>query len=115
MDINKISDQNITVLLLSGRLMGQPETHILFENVRDLLAEGCTKIVIDLVGVNWINSLGIGAIMRCLSYANENKGRLFLSGLNEKINGIFNKTQLSKIFTIKESHKEATAELKGID
>ncbi|KAA3609756.1 MAG: anti-sigma factor antagonist [Calditrichaeota bacterium] len=111
MDIIKTIEQNVAVLSISGRLMGQPETHILFEYVYQVLDEGQKLIVIDLEKVNWINSLGIGSLMKCLSWTNEQKGHLFLSGLNKKIKGIFDKTQLSKIFIIENRVGDAVKNL----
>ena len=82
-----------------------------FEDVQGLVNDGIKRIVLDFTHVNWINSLGVGAVMKCLTLLRNKNGYLYLVGLTEKVKSIFMVTQLIKVFTIKETAEEAIEEL----
>jgi anti-sigma B factor antagonist len=111
MKIKETIDKKVAVLTLKGNLMGPPETLKLFEDVKNLLEDGIKRIVIDFKHVSWMNSLGVGAVMKCLTLLRNNKGYLYLVGLTEKVESVFVVTQLIKIFTIKDSVDDAVNEL----
>jgi len=98
---------NIGVLALKGKLMGFPETDDLHGEIRSFLGQGVKKIVVDLSGVTWMNSMGVGALMRCLTTARNHEGNMCLIGLTDKVRSIFVMTQLVRIFNIYESEKQA--------
>ncbi len=103
--------QKVAVLSLRGKLMGPPATKELHERVLQLLEDGVIRIVFDLKHVNWINSLGMGAIVKCYSAVQKKKGHLHLVGLSEKVRSVFVMSQLTKVFTIHPSVEEAVAQL----
>jgi len=103
--------QKTAVLSLRGKLMGPPASTKLYEDVINLLENGVIRIVFDLSHVNWINSLGVGAIVKCYTAVEKYKGLLHLVGLTEKVKSIFVMSQLTKIFTIHDSVDNAVAEL----
>ena len=65
--------QDIAVLDVEGRLVGGPETNGICARVRDLVARGRTRILINMEGVPWANSLAIGTLVAC--YATARKRR----------------------------------------
>jgi len=114
MKIKETIHQKVAVLGLKGNLMGPPETVDLFEDVRGLVEDGLKRFVLDFGNVNWINSLGVGAIMKCLTLLRNKGGHLYLVGLTEKVKSVFMVTQLLKVFTIKENLDEAVDELNAL-
>lgn len=114
MKIKETIHQKVALLTLRGNLMGPPETVTLFEDVEGLVKDGLKRIVFDFSHVNWINSLGVGAIMKCLTLLKNKEGYLYLVGLTDKVKSVFMVTQLLKVFTIKDSVDEAVAELNEI-
>jgi anti-sigma B factor antagonist len=106
--------QKVAVLELKGNLMGPPETVDLFEDVQGLVEDGLKRFVLDFRNVNWMNSLGVGAIMKCLTLLRNKEGHLYLVGLTEKVKSVFMVTQLLKVFTIKEDIDEAVDELNAL-
>jgi anti-sigma B factor antagonist len=111
MKIKETIHQKVAVLTLKGNLMGPPETVKLVEDLRGLVEDGLKRIVFDFNNVNWINSLGVGAIMKCLTLLRNKEGHLYLVGLTDKVKSVFMVTQLLKVFTIKETIDEAVNEL----
>ncbi len=103
--------KKVAVLDLRGKLMGPPATNKLVSDVQELLEEGITRIVVDLKHVNWINSLGLGSIVKCINLVRQSNGSLHLAGVGEKVKSLFVMSQLIKILTIHSSAKEAVDEL----
>jgi len=114
MRIKETIHQKSAVLSLKGNLMGPPDTIKLYEDVENLIADGIKRVAIDFTHVNWINSLGVGSIMKCLKNMNAVEGHLYLVGLTEKVRSIFMVTQLIKVFTIKDTIEEAVEELNNL-
>jgi anti-sigma B factor antagonist len=106
----KIKDEirgTIGILTLKGKLMGSPETETLHDEVRSLLGQGVKKVVLDMGGVTWLNSMGVGSIMRSYTSVMNSEGELSLSNLTEKVRSLFFVTQLIRIFKVYDSVEEA--------
>jgi len=104
---------DVGVLSLKGKLMGVPETDDLHDEVRSMLGQGIKKIVLDLDGVKWINSLGIGAIMRSHTTVSNNGGKFCLSRIADKVQSVLVITQLINIFETFSSNDEAIESMKN--
>jgi anti-sigma B factor antagonist len=90
-----------------GSLVGGEETDELRAAVAQLLEKGNTKLIVDLGGVDYMNSTAIGALVSAhTSYANR-AGKVILCNVNKKITNIFVVTKLSMIFQIEETQAEA--------
>jgi anti-sigma B factor antagonist len=98
---------NIGILSLKGKLMGTPETEELHDEVRSLLGQGAKKVVLDMGGVTWLNSMGVGSIMRSYTSVMNSGGELSLANLTEKVQSLFFVTQLIRIFKVYNSVDEA--------
>ena len=93
-------ERDVGILTLKGKLMGFPETDQLHDEVRSFLGQGIKKILIDLNGVSWMNSMGVGALMRCFATVKNKDGDLHLARLTEKTRSIFVMMQLVRVFQI---------------
>jgi len=98
---------DVGVLSLKGKLMGYPETDELNNEIRSFLGSGTKKIVIDMGGVTWLNSMGVGALMRSYTTVTNSGGQLKLARLTDKARGLFTMTQLIKVFEIYEDADKA--------
>lgn len=103
---------DVAVLSLRGNLMGEPDTTKVREAVYSLLSDGVRKIVIDLKGVKWMNSSGLGCLIACLTSVKNKEGKLVLANVAEKIESLFMITQLIKVFKTFETTDRAVAALK---
>lgn len=111
MKIKEVMHQKVAELEVHGKLMGPPETLAMVDEVKNLIKDGVSRIVLNLKHVNWINSLGLGAIVKCIKVVQEAQGMLQLSGLTEKVHSLFVMSQLIQIVTIHDSVEEAITEL----
>jgi len=107
MNIKAEEFDGVVVLSIKGNLMGGPETISVHEKVKEFIAQGKKKIVIDLSGVKWMNSSGLGAMMGCLTSLKNANGDLKLSGVTEKVKSLFMITKLITIFETYSSPEEA--------
>jgi len=108
---DKIQD-GVGILTLKGKLMGYPETDDLHSEVKVFLSDKVKNVVIDMGGVNWLNSMGVGALMRCLTTVKNAGGNICLARLTDKARSIFVMTQLVRVFDIFETVNEAVKHFK---
>jgi anti-sigma B factor antagonist len=107
----KITD-DIAVLQLKGNLMGEPDTANLRDKVHSLLSDDIKKVVVDLGGVKWMNSSGLGALIASLTSMRHKGGDLRLANVADKVQSLFVITQLVKVFKTYETVDRAVASFK---
>lgn len=71
------------------------------------IAEGYTKIVLDLSKVKEIDSSGLGALLFGKRQAGGNDGDLKLMGVSETVQNMIRIAQLSRVFDLHNSVQEA--------
>jgi anti-sigma B factor antagonist len=106
MEFNKKEQGNIVILSLTGRL-DLSNGGKLKEEVKKVLTSGKTSIHLNLGNVEFVNSSGLGALVSIMKEIRIQKGRLTLSDLADYVQEIFDITQLSHIFEIFATEKEA--------
>jgi anti-sigma B factor antagonist len=109
MKLKEKLEGNVAILSLSGNMMGGPDTDKLHEKVKSLIDDGITKVIIDLKGVKWMNSSGLGALMACFGSVTNVNGKLKLANVAEKVKSIFMITQIIKFFDTYETVDRAIA------
>jgi anti-sigma B factor antagonist len=73
-----------TVLAVSGRL-GKAVAHQLGDAIRSAIEAGNTHIVLDLSGVDYINSAGVQVVGEAAARLRELDGSLTLTGLRDAV------------------------------
>ena len=99
----------VAVVHASGKLMGGPESDALRDEVKRLLEDGVRRFVINLKGVPWINSTGLGALMSVYTSIQREDGGLKLCHVSDRIQSLFMITKLLTIFDTHASQDEAVA------
>jgi len=74
--------------------------------VEEILQEGATKIVIDLKGLNYISSAGIGALMALTQRLRKKNGDMVLLRPNDKVFKILDLLGFTRIFNVAKAEKE---------
>jgi anti-sigma B factor antagonist len=74
----------------------------------ETIDEGCTKIVVDLEGVDFIDSSGLGVLVSGLRRVKERGGAIRLVCTRESIMKVFRITGLDRVFPIFASVEQAT-------
>lgn len=106
MEITVKENERTTTLKLDGRLDLASGTD-LKEQVKNLFEQGKFAVHLNLNGVEFINSSGLGTLVSIMKLTRIKKGRLTLSNLASYVQEIFDITQLSHIFEIYDTEEEA--------
>ena len=83
------------------------------EQLHGLVAEGHTRIVVDLDGVDFLDSTGLGVLVGALKRVRSNDGELSLVCTQPRIRKVFEVTGLTKVFSLYDSVDEAVASPPG--
>jgi anti-sigma B factor antagonist len=87
----------VSLISLNGRLTFF-EVGILRENITRLVREGRKQMVLNLSGLNYIDSSGIGELARMYVLVVKNGGAMRVVGLTSKIEEVLRVTHLSQVF-----------------
>lgn len=94
-------ENNVIIVELSGELDGHTSEG-LWETFLDLLRQGVGDciIIVDMSGVEFIDSVGIGTLVRGLDEFTQSRSEFVLVGLAPEIKRPFDLTGVSKIMPI---------------
>ncbi len=107
--VTNLSSGNIVVLEPKGSLIGGDETDEVKKTIINFLKEGNKKLIVDLAGVDYLNSTALGVFVAAhTSYAKAG-GKIKLCNVNKNIQNIFIITKLTLVFEVYETQKEAIA------
>ncbi len=95
------------VVELKGNVMGGPDAQEFNSQIHKLLDEDKKNIVVDLAGVKFMNSSGLGMLISGFTTMKNGGGTMVLSRATEKINSLLVITKLVTIFEHFESTEEA--------
>ena len=99
-DIRTRENEGITVLDLTGRLVVSESLNTLRETVSQLLREKRVQIAVDLAGVDYIDSTGLGTLVICFTTTQKAGGALKLFSLNRRNIELMLLTKLSTVFEL---------------
>jgi anti-sigma B factor antagonist len=99
----------VTVLDLSGRITLGEGSIGLRDAIRDAMAAGSRKILLNVGDVNYIDSAGLGELVGAYTSVKNGGGDLKLMNLSKKVKDLLVITKLLTIFDVKENEPDAIA------
>lgn len=97
----------VSIVDLSGRItLGEGST-MLRDIVRDMIAKGNKKILLNLGDVTYIDSSGIGELVSAFTTVRNGGGELKLLNLTKKVHDLLQITKLYTVFDIKDDEANA--------
>lgn len=112
MEYKKIIEDNILVLELEGDLIGENNGPDLMEIVGIAIASGINQCALNIEGIRYINSSGIGVLITIMTSFKNKEGSVILVNPSEKVKKLLAITKLDTIFAIANDKEEAILELK---
>jgi anti-sigma B factor antagonist len=100
----------VTLVDLSGRITLGEGSSTLRETVRDLVAKGQKKIVLNLGDVSYIDSSGIGELVSSYTTVSNQGGALKLLNLQKKVHDLL---QITKLYTVFDAHTDEAAAVRS--
>jgi len=97
----------VTIVDCSGRITLGEGSVILRDTVRDLLAKGQKKLLLNLGEVTYIDSSGIGELVSAFTTVRNQGGELKLLNLTKKVHDLLQITKLYTVFDVKEEESSA--------
>ncbi len=79
------------------------------EKLIELVSEGTYRVIVNLEGVDFLDSTGLGVLVGALKRVKAHDGSLALVCTQDKILKIFKITGLTKVFPIHDSVEEAAS------
>jgi anti-sigma B factor antagonist len=99
-EIRKREKEGVVILDLQGRLVVGEPSQRLREVTNQEITEGKTRIILNLEGVDYIDSTGLGSMVICYTTLQKAGGTLKLLKLNKRNIELLLLTKLSTIFEI---------------
>ncbi len=112
MKANNRQVNGVTIVDMSGRITLGEGSVILREAVKDLLAKGQKKILLNLGDVSYIDSSGIGELVSAFTSVRREGGELKLLKLTKKVHDLLQITKLYTVFDIKDDETAAVKSFK---
>jgi len=100
------ADNGITVVAATGRLdvAGAP---MLKEAISEVVKNGPPRIVIDMEGVSFVDSTGLGSVISALKQIRGSQGELRLAAPNQQARVVLELTTLDRVFPYYATVEEA--------
>ena len=98
MQIEERNAGDVTVLNLKGKITLGEGDELLRDKINSLIQQGRRKIVLNLAGVPYVDSAGLGEIVRTFTTVSRQGGSLKLLNLTKRITDLLAITKLLTVF-----------------
>jgi anti-sigma B factor antagonist len=85
---------------------------LLKDKINSLLQQGSKKVLLDLGGVSYVDSAGLGQLVHVHTTTTHHGGQLKLLNLSKRLTDVLVVTKLATVFDSYEDEKEALASYK---
>ena len=107
MEIVERTVSDVTVLDLKGKMTLGEGDEMLKDKINSLLASGKKKLLLNLEAVPYIDSAGLGEVVRTYTTVSRQGGSLKLLNLTKRIEDLLSITKLLTVFDTFDSEAEA--------
>lgn len=98
MKVQRVDEGDVVILEISGRLSGGPEAEDFRRVVASLAEAKAPKLLIDLSGVPWMNSTGLGVLVSATATLRNAGVHVKFLNINERVKSLLQVTKLSGVF-----------------
>ena len=105
--IDQRRNADVTILDLKGRLRVGGNAVALHRSIRSLVLEKKTQIILNLAGVTFIDSCGLGELVASQVSVENKGGEIKLIGLTDQLQELLRATRLLSVFDTYANEAEA--------
>ncbi len=98
---------DVTILDLKGKMTLGEGDELLKDRINSLVGQGKKKLLLNLEGVPYIDSAGLGEVVRTYTTVSRQGGKLKLLNLTKRIQDLLSITKLLTVFETYDSEDEA--------
>lgn len=98
-------DRDVQVLSVKT-LLYEYENRRILQEIEDKIASGKNQFVVDLVHLQYVNSVGLSFLIAALTKSRNAGGEVIIVNILEKVSELLTTTKLKSIFTIGNSIEE---------
>ena len=106
LSLNTRTLDGILIVDCHGRIVFGEESAMLRDSIRKLIAEN-KRIVLNLGGVNYIDSGGLGTLVSLYTTARTSGGAIKLANLTQRVGDLLQVTKLVTVFEVYSSEEQA--------
>jgi len=106
-EILQSEKEGVVILAAKGRLTVGPAAATLRDHLRNLASTGKSKVVLDLAGVDYIDSTGLGSLVVCYTSLRKAGGGLRLLHVNRRNIELLLLTKLATVFELFDDEQSA--------
>ena len=107
MQIDERAVGEVTILDLKGKITLNEGDEVLKDKINSLIMQGKKKILLNLADVPYIDSAGLGEIVRTYTTVSQQGGQLKLVNLTKRITDLLSITKLLTVFETFDNEAEA--------
>jgi anti-sigma B factor antagonist len=107
LQISRRERESISIFDLTGRLVVGPSTNQFRDTLQKAIGEGQYNIILNLEGVEYIDSTGLGALVICFTLSQKGGGALKLLHLNRREMELLVLTKLTTVFDVFSDEQDA--------
>ena len=96
----------VTVVDCNGRIVFGEESALLRDTLKKLISEN-NQIVLNLAGINYIDSGGLGTLVALYTSAQNAGGAVKLANLTQRVDDLLQVTKLLTVFEVYDSEGKA--------
>src|SRR5690242_3747602 len=104
--VNARNVGNVTVIDCSGRIVFGEESSLLRDTVKKLIPQN-KRTLLNLAGVNYIDSGGLGTLVALYTTARNAGGSIKLANLTQRVGDLLQVTKLLTVFEVYDNQDKA--------
>jgi anti-sigma B factor antagonist len=99
--------KGVVIVDLNGRLTMGEACAAIRDEIRDQVAQGFRKILLNLAEVSYIDSAGLGELTAAFTSVKNRGGQLKLVNLTKRVHDVMQITKLYTVFDVYDDEKKA--------
>ena len=109
MELSTREDGRVTIMSVKGDLVIGEGEAMFKKTVTRLLEEGRIYLLVDLSGVGFLDSSGLGALVRAMTNSQKEGGQTKLLNAGPQVRRLLEMTKLDSVFEIHEDLEKAVS------
>jgi anti-anti-sigma factor len=112
-DFERVEQNGVTILTIRGKLVIENSASLKSE-VTDLEAAGVTKVLVDLRGLIYLDSSGVGALMSLFKRLAVGRNRIYFAGAKDQPAYLLKVVRFDKTLALYDTIDEAMRRLDAV-